>query len=360
VFPQVIINRQKLSNNIQVIKRILDAQRVDVVAVTKAFGGDAEIAKVFTDNGVQILGDSRLENLKKLQGLPAKKMLLRLPAFSEIDSVIHYADVSLVSHEETVRRLSVSAVKQGRTHNVILMVDLGDMREGVYEDDLLCKVAGYITKLPNITLEGIGANFACVGAVLPSPEKMQHLEHLKYMLENSLDITLKTVSAGNSSSLKLVMDASDKVPFNQLRIGDAFILGRETSAGKLIEGAVEDCFTLHAEIIEKYKKPSVPSGNIGTDGFGNTPIFQDRGMRCRAICAIGKQDVDCDSIFPIDPRISVIGASSDHLILDIEGCVDSYQLGSIVTFRLGYSGILRAMTSTYVKANVNDLQVGCL
>ena len=352
MFPQVTISKQKLSNNIQSIKRILEAQRVDVVAVTKVFGGNAEVAKIFTDNGVQVLGDSRLENLKKLYHLPAKKMLLRLPAFSEIDKVIQYADVSLVSHIETVRRLSASAVAQRCFHNVILMVDMGDMREGIYEDERLCEAAARIIALPNITLEGIGANFACVGAVIPSLLKMHHLEYLKGMLEDHLQIELKTVSAGNSSSLHLVMEASSTVPFNQLRIGDAFMLGRETSAGKLIDGAVDDCFTLQAEIIEKYRKPSVPSGDIGTDGFGNTPHFQDRGIRCRLICALGKQDVDIDQISPLDQRISIIGGSSDHLVLDAEECAKDYQMGGIVSFKLNYSSLLGAMTSSYVSKKV--------
>ena len=110
----------------------------------------------------------------------------------------------------------------------------------------------------------------------------------------------------------------------------------------------QDTFDLTAEIVEIKVKPSVPVNSTALDAFGNKPDFIDRGLRRRAICAIGKQDVDISQISPKDPNIIVIGGSSDHLILDINDCEPDYQIGSLVDFDLSYGGVLQCMTSEYI------------
>ncbi|MEX0299878.1 MAG: alanine/ornithine racemase family PLP-dependent enzyme [Kordiimonas sp.] len=352
MFPQVSINRAKLSENIRVIKGALDLVGVEVAAVTKAFGAHPDIANVFVEGGVEVLADSRLENLAKLVSFRTKKMLLRLPALSEVDSVVRFADISLVSHLETAQHLSESAGEQGQYHGLILMMDLGDLREGIFCSSTFIETALAIQKLPNLSLEGVGANFCCVGGLIPSHNEVQRLNQLVLNIEERSHISVRTISAGNSSSLHLICGATSATPITQLRIGEAFLLGRETAYGKRIPGTYSDCFTLHAEIIEKQRKPSVPVGEIGTDGFGNKPSFVDNGEHWRAICAVGRQDVDLSQLTPVDNRISVVGGSSDHLILNIEACSDDYGLGDIVDFSLSYSGILGVMASPYVNKKI--------
>jgi predicted amino acid racemase len=135
---------------------------------------------------------------------------------------------------------------------------------------------------------------------------------------------------------------------NQLRLGESILVGREPAYGRQIEGTSNDCFKLIAEIIEMKVKPSIPSGELGMDAFGNPPCIEDKGRRIRAICAVGKQDIHLQNMVPEDQDISVIGASSDHLILDMTECHQTYQVGSLVSFRLSYAGILSTMTSDYV------------
>ncbi|HOA42773.1 MAG TPA: alanine/ornithine racemase family PLP-dependent enzyme, partial [Bacillota bacterium] len=135
---------------------------------------------------------------------------------------------------------------------------------------------------------------------------------------------------------------------NNLRIGEAFILGNETAYGQCIAGTNGDAIVLEAQIIELKTKPSVPIGEAGMDAFGQRPVYEDRGNIKRAILAIGKQDADIDSMTPIDPDIDILGASSDHLIMDVTPSKKEYKVGDVISFTLGYGGLLKAATSNYV------------
>ncbi|QIB65444.1 alanine racemase [Kineobactrum salinum] len=352
MFPELVVSRDRLAGNIRAIKAILDRSNIDAVAVTKGFCAHPLIAEVFTDNGINVLGDSRIQNLKKMRNLPGRRMLLRLPAPSEIDEVVEYADISLVSHYETARALSRCASKRGQTHSVIVMIDMGDMREGVYGASALYDALANIMSLPGIKLEGIGANFCCIGGALPTLEKMNELRRMKEVVEMEQGIFLQTVSGGNSSNLSLLLKQPNSSFYNQLRIGEAFLRGRETVDDQAIAGAHDDCFMIRAEIIERYSKPSAPSGSTGGTGFGKAPAFVNKGLRSRAICALGKLDIDDQQLFPIEEGIKVIGASSDHLVLDVEDCKSAPELGDVLSFKLGYASIMRSMLSPYVQKRI--------
>ena len=134
----------------------------------------------------------------------------------------------------------------------------------------------------------------------------------------------------------------------------SILLGTEAVDRTAVPGCHLDAFMLAAEVIEVAQKPSVPIGKIGQNAFGVVPVFEDRGRRRRAICAIGRQDVDPDSMRPVDPGISILGASSDHLICDVEDAVRPVKTGDILTFVPGYSALLRAATSPFVSKVVPD------
>jgi predicted amino acid racemase len=202
--------------------------------------------------------------------------------------------------------------------------------------------------LDGIVVAGIGTNLTCHGGVIPTQNHLARLVELRRTIESSFDIVLDIVSGGSSSSLHLLEKATLPDGINQLRLGEAIILGRETAYGHPIIGTHDDCFRLITEIIEIKNKPSVPIGEIGLDSFGNKPSFVDKGVRKRAICAIGKQDVFPQYMVPEDGDIVIIGASSDHLILDITDCHRPYQVGQMIFFKLKYGGILSSMTSEYV------------
>ena len=111
---------------------------------------------------------------------------------------------------------------------------------------------------------------------------------------------------------------------------------------------------LKGEIIEMKSKATVPTGNIGVDAFGSIPHYEDKGIRKRAIVAVGRQDIRLEGLTPVDSNISIFGASSDHLILDVTDSKKELTVGDIVDFKVDYGCLLAAMTSPYVEKYYNN------
>ena len=347
-FPRLKIDLNKIKHNTTEIVKLCNNYGISVAGVTKSFGGIPEIAQAMVAGGIEMIADSRIENLRDLAHLDMPKMLLRIPMQSEIDDVIKYADISLNSNIDTIRKLSVEAELQNKTHNVILMIDIGDLREGLWFESLslIDEIVEQIIKLNKINLIGMGTNITCYGGIVANEGNMSLLVKIVDHIGEKYNLKFEIISGGNSSSLFFL----DKLPkkINNLRLGESIILGRETRYGGRIKDTYDDAFLLEAEIVEIYEKPSMPFGEIGMDAFGDVPTFIDVGIIKRGILAIGRQDVMPENLTPIDQNIHVIGASSDHLIVDIN-IKDVYSVGSIVGFRLDYGGVLRTTTSKYVK-----------
>lgn len=353
-YPKVEIDLNKLRHNVRVLVDLCKKYNIDVAGVTKVFCGNPEIARAYVDGGVKYIADSRIENLIKLKEINLPKMLIRIPMISEVDKIVEYADISLNSEIETIKAISKEAVKRGKTHNIILMVDLGDLREGYFEEEELFDVVKQVLEMEGIKLVGIGTNLTCYGGVIPDEKNLGRLVQIGDKIKEKFKIDLEIISGGNSSSLHLLLKGKKVDGINMLRLGESLVLGRETAYGDKIENTYDDCFELIAEIVEIKEKPSVPIGEIGIDAFGNVPTFIDRGIRKRMICAIGKQDLDIDGIIPQDEKIIILGASSDHLILDGTDSNIDYKIGDKVRFKLTYSGILKTMTSEYVKKDIKN------
>ncbi len=344
-YPKLIVDLEKLENNVKSVRKYCGD--IKIAGVTKVFCGHPEIAKAYIAGGVKYLADSRVENLKKLQNLDIEKIMLRLPMPSEAEEVVKYSDISLNSELKTLQALSDAAKKLDKVHKVILMVDLGDLREGYFREEMLYNDLENAIEMKNLKIIGIGTNMACYGGVIPEKESIKRLEEIKSNVESKFDIKLELISGGNSSALHLIEKGEFGV-VNNIRLGESLVVGTEPSYDKRIPGTVSDVFELQAEIIEIKEKPSIPNGKIGKDAFGNIPSFEDRGIRKRMICAIGKQDVDFGSLKPQDSGVDILGGSSDHLILDGTDSKIDYEVGDRVSFSLEYVSILRTMTSEYV------------
>ncbi len=352
MYPALVTDLNKLKHNAKFLKDKCQAHGIDIMAVTKVFCGEPTLAAALVEAGVTKLADSRVANLARVKDLPVEKVLLRLPMISEAAEVVKYADMSLNSELATLNALSTAAKAQNKTHKVILMVDLGDLREGEVPEKLMSFTEAAL-KLENIEISGLGVNLTCYGGVMPDADNLgQLVEHAK-AIEATLGIKLEWISGGNSSSLYLLDKGEMPEAVNLLRLGEAIVLGRETAFGDVIEGTFTDVFTLEAEIIELKEKDSMPKGTIGMDAFGNHPTFEDKGRMLRAILAIGKQDVNPSALIPHDERIEVIGASSDHLIMDFTKANGNYKVGDIVKFNVEYGALLNLWTSHYIhKRNV--------
>jgi len=350
MYPRLVIDLKKVKNNLDRITEMVKGSGSSLMIVTKGYSADMEIFKILDGSDIDYLADSRIQNLKKYEGAKKERVLLRLPMNSETDEVVKYADISLNSELKTIKNLNESAKRQNKIHKILLMIDLGDLREGIFfkNEDEIYHTVEEILNLNNIELFGLGVNLTCYGAVIPKSDNLSILVEIARKIEKKFDIKLQMISGGNSSSIYLIGRKELPEGINNLRVGEAFLLGGETAYSQKLEGFYDDAFTLEAEIVELKEKQSVPIGETGVDAFGNKPVYEDRGIIKRAIIAVGRQDVDPDALHPIDSKIDILGASSDHLILDISKSDMKYKVGDIVNFKLSYSSLLRATTSGYV------------
>ena len=357
--PYLTIDLAKIEHNARAIVGLCREHGIAVTGVTKATCGHAEVARAMLRGGVSSLGESRLESVQRLRGagLDTPYILLRLPPLSGVDAVVEGVDVSFHSELAVLARLSEAAARRGRAHEVVLMVELGDLREGIWPDDLV-PFAHAALRLPGVRIKGVGTNLACFGAVMPSADNMGRLVELAGEVERTCGLTLEWISGINSSGLALL--ASGRMPgrVNHARIGEAILLGRETIHRRPWPGTYQDAFRLHAEVLELKRKPSVPIGERCEDAFGTLPVFEDRGPVLRALLNLGREDVDVDGLTPVDPRVRILGASSGYLVLDVSALSGEVRVGDELAFSVSYGALLAAMTSEYVQKRTRPGVVG--
>ena len=350
--PRLEIDLNKIAHNVREIVKLYGSKGISVIGITKGACGDPRIGKVFLQNGVGIIGDSRISNLVRLRdsGIQAPLLLIRLPSFSEAGAVIEHSDMSLNSELSVIEEISRVALKKGVIHKIILMVELGDLREGIMPTDLEDTVEKVLS-LDGVELVGVGTNLACYGAVTPDEEKMGQLSDIARQIEDKFRISLEFISAGNTASSSWIKTTENPGKINCVRLGECLLLGTNELEEVEIPELQTDTLTLVAEVIESKVKPSMPYGKIGHDVFGNFKLFEDRGNIRRAILSVGRQDVMVEDLIP-RTDIKILGASSDHLIVDARK--QNLKVGDEVEFSLKYRAMLGAMTSPYVEKRYID------
>ncbi len=348
--PEILIDINKIRTNTRKICDFCRQRGISVCGVTKVTCGMPQVGRAMLEGGAVSLGESRIENIRRLRasGINAPIIMLRIPPLSQVDEIVSNADISLNSELSVIRSLSEAAIRRGKIHKILLMVDLGDLREGIWPTDLM-EICREVIELNGVRIAGIGTNLTCFGGVLPSRKNMNELVGYAEQIEKTFHIKLDIISGGNSSSLPLLLEGGMPGRINHLRIGEAIALGRETVRGRIWQGCSDDAFQLSAELIELKTKPSVPIGETGMDAFGVKPVFSDKGNIVRAILNVGREDVIVDNLIPRDKNAIILGASSDHLLLDVTAVSPPPELGDSILFNMNYGALLAAMTSNYVK-----------
>ncbi|MCQ1528991.1 alanine/ornithine racemase family PLP-dependent enzyme [Lutispora saccharofermentans] len=348
--PLLEIDLAKIKYNAQRIKDFCEKSDIDICIVTKGFCAELPIVEALIEDGHNFFGDARIQNIAKIKReFPdVKYMMIRIPKISEAEEVIRYADISLQSQLEVIKAYSDKAKSMGKVHSIILMIDVGDLREGVMPENSGALVED-ILAMNGVRLIGIGTNVGCYGGILPTVENAKILVNLRDSLEKAYGIELPIISGGSTCALKLLREGKLPKEINNLRIGEAVILGEDSTNGLFIENLHRDAFILKAEVVELRQKPSVPMGRSGYDAFGNQPVFLDKGIRKRAILAIGRQDVRIEALAPVSEGMEILGGSSDHLIVDVTDSKEKVEPGSLIAFRCAYSAVLSLTTSPYVE-----------
>lgn len=345
ITPRIEIDLGAIEHNTRVLASRLQRRGMGVTGVTKATLGSPDVAKAMLRGGATRLGDSRIENLEALReaGIREPLVLLRSPAPEWADNVVGTANISFVSDLDVVTALSVAAGKVAATHGIVLMVELGDLREGMMVADVL-DAARTISRTRHLVLAGVGANLACRAGVIPGDDQMQQLGGVASAVKSMFGVAVPLISGGNSANLGWALGRGRVGAINDLRLGESILLGLDPLTRTPITGLRTDAFTLVAPVIESLTKPAAPWGARAQSAFGAVPATTGSGSIVQTIVALGRQDTDPDGLTP-PVGVHVLASSSDHLVLETPARLAS---GTEVRFGVDYSALMRAMTSPFV------------
>ena len=353
------INTEKILGNIRKLNKYLSENNIEWTLVTKMLcGNKPALEKILFDpaiKNIHSLGDSRLSNLKAIKEINSDlvTMYIKPPAPNLVPSIIKFCDISLNSSYSTIERLNKEADKQGKKHRIIVMIEMGELREGIVRDEVL-KFYEKIFNLSNIDIIGIGTNLGCMYGVEPTYDKLIQLSLYKNLIDAKFGTNLELISGGTSITLPLI--ERNKVPaaINHFRVGEAALLGVSPLDGKKFRDLSTNTIEFSAEILEISKKEAVPDGVIGEGNVGHTVDFDEEDNResYRCIVDFGQLDVDVNNIIPKDDSIEFVGITSDMTVYDLGNNESGYKMGGQLQFRPNYTSIARLMNSRYMTKKI--------
>lgn len=352
----ITLNAEKLEKNYRYLDRLFKDNHVKWSVVSKLLCGNQEFLEVLISLNPAQLCDSRVSNLKMIKKLKPdiETAYIKPPPKRSIKSIVKYADISYNTEFQTIKLLSEEAGKQNKLHKIVIMIEMGELREGVMREDFM-DFFEKVFRLPNIEVIGIGTNLTCMYGVLPNSDKLIQLSLYEQLIEARFNRSIPYVSGGSSVTIPLVHQGILPKGINHFRVGETLFLGTNVYDGSRYESMENDVFKLYAEIIELTEKPMVPEGELGPNLEGESVEFDEekRGMTsCRAILDVGLLDIDDEHITITDTDLEVVGASSDMIVADLGDNRQNYKVGDLIEFNLDYMGTLRAISSNYIEKRV--------
>lgn len=343
VYPRIVAQIDSIASNARSVIDLGASRGVSVTPVVKSVAGFVpvvrEIVTAVNEHGGQMIADSNLRHVQAYRSLDCSVMFIREPMLSEIPDLVSLTECSLISELDTLQAIEDYCAAHSTNYNVILMAELGDLREGSDAEEL-CVLAATVERMKHVHLAGVGANLSCYGNILPSCVNMGDLVDKVHSVQNGIGRTLDIISGGNSSSLKMLEQGTLPAEVNNLRCGESIMLGRLPCYEEDIPTLKQGTVILEAEIVELKEKPSMPWGTSGNgDAFGEIPQFKDLGMRKRALLAVGRQSLYLDGLEPLDSGVQVLGGASDYMICDVTDSCQNYTVGSVVSFICDYAAL---------------------
>lgn len=358
------VNAKKIIQNIELIHDLMKQHNIKWSLMTKVLSGNSTVLESVLSKDVckQVysFGDSRISSLAKVKEiLPnAKTMYIKPPAITYASDIVKYADISLNTSLDTIQVLSNEAVLQKKEHQVIIMIEMGELREGVMHENLM-DFYSEIFRLPNIKVVGIGTNLGCMYGIEPTYDKLIQLSLYKQLIEAKFNTKIELVSGGTSITLPLIREGKVPSSVNHFRIGEAAFLGKSPYDNEQFENLHTDAFEYHAQIVEIEEKHYIPEGNISESNIGHTSnsSWNVGDKSYKALLDFGILDVDTNELEPLDDDVDFIGTTSDISVYDLginknaEGNV-AYTTGDMITFNPSYMGVARLMTSKFIEKEI--------
>jgi ornithine racemase len=358
---ELIIHTQKIQNNIKYLSAYFHLHNIKWSLVTKVFSGDkAFLKQVLTDDVIQNIdsvGDSRLTSLKNLKAVNPKlrTIYIKPPAKIYVDDIVKYADVSLNSSFSTIEALNEAAKRANKIHQIIIMVELGELREGVIRTELM-NFYEKVFEFPNIEVIGIGSNLGCMYGIAPTYDKLLHLSLYKELISTKFKHDLKYVSGGTSITLPLIENKTIPKDINHFRVGEAAFFGLSPYANEPFKELSTDTFEFCANIIELEEKDLLPDGILSDSNIGHSAEFDadsENGTTFKAILDFGLLDVDQKDLEFVDSDLTYVGITSDMLVINLglnktkEG-KKKYSIGDQIHFKINYMSVARLLNSKFI------------
>lgn len=350
------INKSKLEHNFRFLNEIFIRNGIQWGVVSKLLCGNENYIRLLLGLGIDEILDSRISNLKVVKKIDpkVKTVYIKPPPKRSIKSLVKYADTSLNTEFTTIKMISEEAQRQDKKHGIIIMIEMGDLREGIMGDHLMDFYSS-VFKLPNIEVVGLGTNLNCLNGVMPTNDKLVQLSLYKQLIESKFNKKIPLISGGSSVTIPLIFKKLIPKGVNHFRVGETLYFGNNLITGDPIKGMKQDVFKFYAEIIELTEKPKVPIGQIGTNVAGESPEINEEDFgktSFRAILDIGLLDIDISNLKPIKKNYEFSGASSDMIVLDIGRNSGKIKNGDLVEFKLNYMGALRILNSDYIEKRI--------
>ncbi|MCA1810026.1 MAG: alanine racemase [Kiritimatiellia bacterium] len=342
-------------HNYRIIDGWMRNYGADWTVVTKVLCGNTDVIRALELMGTRSLGDSRLSNLRDIRNIFGnfQGWYLRVPAPSSVADVVKLADVSLNSEISTLQALNEEAVRQQKTHRIIIMIELGDLREGILIKGLT-DFYELVFNLSNIEVLGIGANFGCLSGMAPTADQFMQLLLYRELLELKFEHKLPLISAGSSAALPMILKKQAPRGINHFRIGEALFLGSDLINGGLLPELRDDVMLLQAEIAElKRKGTNIPAEAAGIAPFAAAAPAPDRAPPTqrgyRALISIGHLDTNIDGLTPVNDTHQIAGASSDITVVSLGDDTGGLKVGDSIEFRMNYPALLHLMNCRYIE-----------
>ena len=362
---KIIVNIPKIIENINEISQLMKKNKKEWTIVCKVLAGNRDILRKILNSKVikkvHSVADSRLSGLKIMKEInpEIRTMLIKPPSKYQIPNVVRFADISLNTSIKTIHELNREAEKIGVVHKVIIMIELGELREGILKENTV-KFYSSVFDLKNIEIIGIGTNLGCMYGVEPDHDKLLQLTLFKKIIELKFGRDLPVISGGSSITLPLLELGAIPEGMNHFRIGEAAFIGTTPYNNKRFHNLNEDGFRLSANIIEIEKKPLFPDGRIGNGNVGHADmgLFKENSKEndhFKAIVDFGALDVSPETdLTPLDEKVRFIGTTSDMTVFDIGKNKVGLKVGDTIKFKPNYMGVARLMLSKYVKKEPVD------
>ncbi len=350
------LHKSRLNHNYKFLSKLFGDRNIEWGVVAKLLCGNKNYIQEILNLGVMEIHDSRISNLKVVKDInpEVQTVYIKPPAKRSILKIVKYADVSFNSEYTTIKMLSEEAVKQGKLHKIIIMIEMGDLREGILGENVI-EFYSSVFELPGIKVVGLGSNLNCLHGVMPSQDKLIQLSLYKQLIEAKFNRTIPWVSGGTSVTIPLLLKNLRPMGVNHFRVGEILYFGLNLFTMKTVKGMKDDVFKLHAEIIELHEKPMVPTGELAENPSGELLEIDESKYgksSYRAIIDIGLLDISPEYLIPDDKKIEISGASSDMLVIDLGKTRRNYKVGDLISFKLRYMGALSILNSDYIEKKI--------